>query len=169
MISTLFGPAYDGSDYARKITTWASKNGEFLKIFVDRFSGNELSFQLLDKKNSIANRPYYGGLYAIYLFEQGKPSKCLYVGTSSNNMSYRIYRFLKELLNISRHDETHPAATKARLDGITVEDDLRVMFFSWDQLPNPPGDTETECIYDEKRLDEYVAKYLKSEYNVVVR
>jgi len=49
------------------------------------------------------------GLYAIY-----KDHHCLYTGKSGKSMGTRLGRFVKEVRNMSRSDEKHPAAKKYR-------------------------------------------------------
>jgi len=165
MISTLFdGVIPDSGDYAKKIVTWAAKNGNFLRIGVDRFTTHDLSVIITDENGKRVNNPYYGGIYSIYHFKNNNPHKCLYVGTSKTDIHYRLYRFFKELMDMSRDDENHPAAKKARLSGIKETDDLRVMYFSWNEIPKPPE----KCYFIKEKLDEYIAFLLKSEYNTNV-
>jgi len=161
MKCTLFGSYPDAEDYAQKIVSFAMTEGKFRKIQLNKFTDREISYYILDEDNCSLKKPEYGGLYSLYLFKDNKPEFCLYVGSSSSNIGYRIYRFVKELLNKSRDDENHPGAKKARNAGIKITDDIRVMYFSWEDLPNPPE----KCIYDPTRLDESVARLLKSKFN----
>lgn len=61
------------------------------------------------------------GLYLIYYKDSFNQYECLYAG--EGNIRHRIYRFEKELADMSRDDEGHSAAKKLRRLGLVRHDD----------------------------------------------
>lgn len=108
------------------------------------------------------------GLYAIFS-DDGK--ECLYVGQTGNSIQNRLYRFDKETKGKSRPDEAHPAAAKAREDGIISLNGKKVKYFPLFKIIEDVVKVDPNYInsYDEAEVDVYVAKMLKSKYNTVVK
>jgi hypothetical protein len=63
------------------------------------------------------------GLYGIY-----RHNKLLYFGSSTDDMHYRISRFIKEVRGLSRLDEGHAAGKKYREMWGSNLDDVEIMF-----------------------------------------
>lgn len=70
---------------------------------------------------SMKQLPDTSGLYLIYYKDSFNQYECLYAG--EGNIRYRIYRFEKELADMSRLDEGHSAAKKLRRLGLIRHDD----------------------------------------------
>lgn len=104
------------------------------------------------------------GLYAIY-----KGKTCLYVGMTGRSVYNRIYRFQKHLKGRSRHDESHPAAEKARKDGIKTLHNARMKFFpmeSVEKIINEICSKDPDYnMYKNFPIDEWIAPLLKAKYN----
>lgn len=166
MATDLYGETYiDNWDYARKIVTLGMKlpfyqvnsiitrnGGCSMALFLEGFGFYQPKFSEFDT----------AGLYAIY--EKTSTSlSCLYTGTSNSSMHRRVYRFVKELRGVSRHDEDHPGAKKARKAGVSP-DHIYAKFFPRSMFPvieNGRVDFNT--------LDETCAIMLKSRYNTIKR
>ena len=101
------------------------------------------------------------GLYAIY---QG--NDCLYVGFSGTNVWYRLSRFKKELIGMSRPDENHPGAARAREKGYTTDLLYKVKFIPLDEVIT---EKFAHLGLDESHVDEYIAPLLNSKFNKKVR
>ena len=163
----LFGDTFiNGHEYARKVVT-KSYSLPFYKIQVKKYRS---SGQLFENRYDI--RYYNGrervslnesGLYAIYR-KIGNKMEPLYNGSSDYSMSSRIYRFIKELDDASREDETHPGAKKAKRDGIKSSDELYVKVLFKRDFPS-----ENDIRFPLVELDEYIAPLIKSKYNVRIR
>ncbi len=153
----LFGDTYlEPRDVARKAITMALSS-PFYRIFA---CGSSVSFY--DDKGEKINLNNKYGLYAIY-----KDNVCLYVGETFDNIYYRIYRFQKELAGLSRHDESHSAAIRARRDGISSLDGCKVKFIPHHNVMSVIDkiDPNYRKVYGHFPLDEYAAPLLKSKYN----
>lgn len=162
MAVDLFGDTYvDNWEYARKVVTLGMNlpfykvssvvlpsNGLSIRIFLEGFGTVQPRFSELDVP----------GLYAIYE-KTSRQQSCLYVGATDYSMHQRVYRFVKELHDLSRDDENHPAARKARLDGVTPHN-LYVKLFPRTMLP-----IMENMHVDFMTLDETCAILLKSRYN----
>ena len=162
MATDLYGETYvDNWDYARKIVTLGYSK-PFYRVNSVVTSDRECHITFFEEDNTfIQPRPSdidCAGLYAIY--EKTPTSlSCLYTGGSKYSMRQRVYRFVKELHGISRHDESHPGAKKARRAGVNPNN-LLVKFFPKDEFP------ETEnLIIEYETLDETCAILLKSRFN----
>lgn len=113
-----------------------------------------------NEKISLIDKP---GIYMIFR-QKFDVEECLYVGVSDSCIRYRLYRFLKELEEKSRKDEEHPAARKARKDGIKSTDSLHTrIIFKDDVIQNT--DSFYHIWYGE--IDEYIAHIMKARYNTV--
>jgi len=67
--------------------------------------------------------PSVAGNYLIYYKDSFNQHVCVYSGESDTDIHYRVYRFVKELADMSRNDEGHSAAKKIRQLGILRHDD----------------------------------------------
>lgn len=70
--------------------------------------------------------PQIAGNYLIYYKDSFNQYICVYAGESNSEeggLRYRIYRFVKELADMSRDDEGHSAAKKIRQLGLLRHDD----------------------------------------------
>ena len=152
MARTLFGDEYKSPyEIARKIVT-KGYSEPFYKIKSSVIDGISVSFHDDADRRISLNRP---GLYAIYRQNQ-ENLECLYVGKSDANVSYRVYRFIKELGKKSRKDESHPAGKKARMKGVRLTDNLLVKVVDIEHLDDK---------HRKLPLDEYAAVLLKSRFN----
>ena len=158
----LYGESYVSNwDYARKIVTLGAKL-PFYKVhsFVTSNNGCSVAFfmegfKFFQPRHSEIDVP---GLYAIYEKTWNSLS-CLYTGTSNYSMHQRVYRFVKELHDVSRHDEDHPAGKKARLAGVSP-DNIYVKFFPQSEFPKVEN-----LRVEYETLDETCAILLKSRFN----
>lgn len=162
MAVDLYGEDYlDVVDYARKVVS-KGYSRPFYKIHVNHKTKNVLDegyeISYVDGNNRVSIDE--AGIYAIYR-KNNEKMECLYVGISFSSMSYRVYRFVKELDGNSRKDESHPAAKKARKNGVRSYDDLYVITLPLYELPK----TNMETRFNLERLDEAVAHLLKSKFN----
>lgn len=163
MAVDLYGDTYiDNWDYARKIVT-KGMNLPFYKVHSHITSRGGCSMSLTSEHFPFlppdSKTISTGGLYAIYEGNWNNMS-CLYVGASLFSMKQRVFRFMKELHGVSRHDEDHPAARKARRDGINPNT-IFVKFFPIQLFPS----NVNMRVYDVLNLDETCAILLKSRYN----
>ena len=162
MATDLYGETYiDSWDYARKIVTKGMRLPFYqISSFVTPDNGCSIAFfeegyQFLQPRYQEIDCP---GLYAIY--EKSKNSlTCIYTGSSKYSMRQRVYRFIKEIRGVSRPDEDHPGAKKARNAGVNPEN-LYVKFFPRSEFPRI-----TNVKVDYETLDETVAILLKSRFN----
>lgn len=157
MLRDVFGDMhYEPRDVARKAITMA------LHLPFYNIETYWSGVQFYDEnKNQVSLSNKYG-LYAIY-----KDNVCLYVGQTFSSIYYRIYRFQKELLGLSRHDENHPAASKARLDGLKDLHGCKIKYIPHDIVlaEIDKVDGEYRRVYGSFPLDEYAAPLLKARYN----
>lgn len=163
MAIDLYGDSYtDNWDYARKIVTLGAKLPFFrVSSFLTHDGGCSLTFYLDNNILSQVNGAEFDcpGLYAIFEKKDGKFS-CLYTGRSDYSMRQRVYRFMKELHDLSRDDEKHPAGKKARKANIDPNN-IYVKFFSRSNFP-----IMENIKVQYASLDETVAILLKSRFNV---
>jgi len=102
------------------------------------------------------------GIYTIYASKDGI-DECLYVGESAYCVSQRIRRFFKELTGCSNPNETHPAATKAKENGYSLESHtFKVKWIPW------PSIIEAALKFDVK-FDDYFMNNLDSEISYLVK
>ena len=120
------------------------------------------SVMFLDEKNDRVSLTNTYGLYAIY-----KDKVCLYVGETFSSIYYRIYRFQKELLGLSRYDESHAAASKAKADGVDDLDNCQVKFIPHHVFMKEVDklDPDYRKVYGHFPIDEYAAPLLNAKYN----
>jgi hypothetical protein len=157
MKTDLFGTEHlEPRDVARKAITMSSSL-PFYKIET-YFTG----VTFFDENNNRVNLNNSYGVYAIY-----KDKICLYVGETFSSIYYRIYRFQKELKGLSRNDENHPAASKARQDGLKDLDGCLVKFIPHHMFMKKVDeiDPDYKLVYGHFPIDEYVAPLLKAKYN----
>ena len=162
MATDLYGESYtDNWDYARKIVTLGAKL-PFYKV-ESSLTSNGCTMTFLTEGNNFSHPKYSEidcpGLYAIYE-KTDKGFSCIYTGASTSSMRHRVYRFIKELYDISRPDENHPGGKKARRAGINP-DTLYVKFFPQYEFPNLQN-----VRINLNTIDETVAILLKSRFNV---
>jgi hypothetical protein len=127
---------------------------------------HQISFRTYNADNnekvSLHERP---GIYMIFR-KKFDVEECLYVGVSDSSIAYRLYRFIKELEDKSRDDESHPAAKKARKDGVKSTDKLYTrIIYKEDVFKNT--DSFYHHLYNE--IDEYIAFIMKARYNKLKR
>lgn len=149
------------SKYAKRIIKEGMKR-PFYKI--DAWETEKgVSTLFLDDNGDYVNLNY-AGLYCIYR-KTDKGLECLYVGKTDHGIYGRVNRWAKGVAGKLRADESHSAAKKARLEGVTLKDILLVKTI----------DSETiDRLIDDYRdlwfanLDEWIAPLLKSKYNTIV-
>lgn len=166
MATDLYGETYvDNWDYARKIVTLGMKLPFYqVSSFVTPNGGCSMAlflegFNFFQPKYSEIDIP---GLYAIYEKTSNSLS-CLYTGSSNYSMYQRVYRFVKELHGVSRHDEEHPGAKKARKAGVSSKH-IYAKFFPRLMFPRIEN-----VRVDYNTLDETCAILLRSRYNTIKR
>lgn len=162
MAVDLYGDTYvDNWDYARKIVTLGySRPFYYINSFVTpnrdcSVAFFEEGFGYIQPRTRDIDCP---GLYAIYEKLNNNLS-CLYTGASNYSMRQRVYRFVKELHGVSRHDEDHPGARKARRAGVSPNN-LLVKFFPQSEFPKMEN-----LVVEYETLDEACAILLKSRFN----
>lgn len=157
MMCDLYGDIhYEPRDVARKAITM----GLQLPFYsIETYWSGVQFFDENKNQVSLANKY---GLYAIY-----KDNVCLYVGQTFSSIYYRIYRFQKELLGLSRHDENHPAAAKARIDGLDDLHGCKIKYIPHSKILEEVDkvDPMYRKVYGHFPLDEYAAPLLKAKYN----
>lgn len=161
----LFGNYFETVDeYACRLMAIHEKEPVY-KVFgeMNTDGGITMEFHLrfsedrLDRyPQSIAERP---GIYTIYKGVPGEEdSICIYAGYSTNTMRGRIYRFFKELNNLSRPDEGFPAAKKARKENDLNPNNIHCKLVFIDQHP-PKNEI------DMKKVGEHVVHLINPRYN----
>lgn len=172
MAINLFGEKYESlEDYAKRLIT-VGYNQPTYKIRIrgiDYYPTKGLQFDLIDNDDNIIKDTNCSGIYSIW---EGMPKKdnCLYVGGSVHGLRQRIYRFIKELCDVSRPDESHPAGKKCRYHKINPHN-LYVKFLRKEDFPEMINEKlvmkNDNSI--EQYIDEYVAPQLKSRFNKKVK
>jgi hypothetical protein len=166
MYTTLFGEdRLSALEYAKLLIDIAySRPVHTLKREPD--TEHQISFRTYDldngKKVTLYDKP---GIYMIFR-QKFDVEECLYVGVSGRSIATRLYRFIKELEGKSRKDEKHPAANKARKDGIKSTDQLYMRYILREDIIKNT-DSFYHHLYSE--IDEYIAHLMKSRYNKVKR
>jgi hypothetical protein len=127
---------------------------------------HDISFRMYNADNN-EKVPLYGraGIYMIFR-KKFDVEECLYVGVTGRSIATRLYRFIKELEGKSRKDENHPAAKKARKDGVKSTDHLYTRIIYKDDVLNHT-DSFYHHLYD--GIDENIAFIMKARYNTVKR
>jgi hypothetical protein len=148
-------------EYARKLVT-KGVNLPFYHYGISPYSWELLTYCQTENGEPISQtfleRP---GLYAIFQKNEKSGIECLYVGISHYSVRYRLYRFVKELVGMSRQDENHPAAEKARNAGVKP-DNLLIKFLPLDEFPTVDVRSKID------NIDEHIASLLKAKYNTRV-
>lgn len=107
------------------------------------------------------------GLYLIYYKDSFNQYDCLYAG--EGNIRTRIYRFEKELADMSREDEDHSAAKKLRRLGLVRHDDeLYVKYISKAERDAVVIDTLCKHLRL-KGIDEHIAHISGAIFNKKVK
>lgn len=161
MYNSLFGQnLLDKTDCARIVIALARSNPAYeLKRLFALNRQISVGVYTEDQKVSLWGR---SGIYMIFR-RKHEVTECLYVGATDHSVGDRLYRYMKELEDKSRPDENHPAAKKARLDGVKSTDNLYAhVVFKEDILNN----LDPMYHYMYNTLDESVAEELNSRYNV---
>lgn len=166
MFTTLFGEEkLSRLEYAKLLISLSENRPPiFLRRHLDL--KHQISFGTYDLQNDkrivVSQKP---GIYTLFR-RKFNSDECLYVGCTDCDIRNRIYRFIKELEGKSRKDETHPAATKARRDGIKSTDDLYARYILKEDVMKT-----TDPFYHTwyETIDEYMAYVLNSRYNTVKR
>lgn len=171
MARNLFGEDYESLDeYARRLIKVGYSRPTF-KVRINSITyypnlGIDISIMNLDniKVRSVSS---YGGIYSLW---DGEPAKtnCLYVGGSCVSIGDRIYRFMKELCDLSRDDEDHPAARKSRLAGVNPHN-IYVKILPKHEFPTIKNDFTDMEDDIELFIDQYVAPIIGSRYNKKVK
>lgn len=146
--------------YAKKIIAKGMQNPFYKIRAYETDTGVSLFF--LDENNDYVSLNY-AGYYAIYRKINDK-LECLYVGKSNHGIYGRINRFIKGLVGKLRHDESHSAATKARENGVTINDELLIKVIDSDSVDSLIDD----AWFHYQPLDEWIAPLLKSKYNTKI-
>ena len=100
------------------------------------------------------------GYYTIYRKVNNR-YECLYVGKTDQSIYHRVNRWAKGIAGRLRPDENHAAATRARLDGVRLTDQLYIKYVDQDAVNRIIDDASIRC----EPLDEWIAPLLKSKYN----
>ena len=141
MPTNLFGETFEATgDYSRRLLLLGLKQ-PYYKVSREPFSNHKCSLFIQDK---------FGERIGYTVFD-----------TSG---LYAIYRFIKELYDLSHKDEDHPAAKKARRHGIT-DNNLYFKFLPMDMFPSKSDNSYV----NDNVLDEYLAVMLQSKFNKKVR
>ena len=158
---------FEPIDVAHKIVI-NSINSPFYTIREEYTNKLNTQIHIYDDSENRVSLNMRPGLYSIYTVDK---ELCLYVGQTGYSIHQRIYRFDKETKGKSRHDESHPAATKARQDGIECLDGMKIKFIdTYDIIQSVIKlDPNYEYAFGDVELDVYVAKILKSKYNTIVK
>lgn len=166
MFTTLFGEdKLSRLEYAKLLISM-SNNRPAVSLRREPDLKHQISFRTYeienDRKITLYSKP---GIYSIFR-RKFDYTECLYVGCTDSSISYRLYRFIKELEDKSRKDEDHPAAKKARKDGVKSTDDLFARYILKEDIINT-----TDPFYHQwyETIDEYMAYLLEARYNTVKR
>ncbi|NDB62025.1 hypothetical protein EB001_26840 [bacterium] len=168
MRTNLFGETfYEDADIAKLVIAAGSKK-PFIKIVadLDRHSlMRDITLKFLDKNEDTVSLTGTPGFYAIF-----RDKECLYVGQTNVGIYNRVYRFIKELMGMSRYDESHSGGRKARRMGITIKDNLQLKYLHNGELAK---------VYEEyninfwdtntSQLDEHIAYLMKAKCNTRIR
>jgi hypothetical protein len=145
-------------DYARRLIAVLNAQPSYRILGDDTANGIKQKYQEKIGNNWVdveLKEVAEPGLYCF--FHEGT---CLYVGNTTDCVSQRTYRFIKELADKSRDDEGHPGAEKARQFDMKAED-IHYKFVPASLAPKPLSEFS---IVDD--IDAYVAFLLKSRFNV---
>ena len=134
---------------------------ELISVYSEKtFSG--VSIKCFDEKENRVTLSESSGLYLIYKKGDFNQYECIYSG--AGNIRYRIYRFMKELHDMSRDDENHSGAKKARRFGLDREGPLYVRYM----LQGERDSVVVNMLCKHLRLkniDEHIAHICKARFN----
>lgn len=109
---------------------------------------------------------YSKGIYAIYATKDNI-DECLYIGESNYCANQRIRRFFKELTGCTNINENHPASTKAKRAGYSLDTHtFKVKWIPWITVIEIAGKYDIDFFdYFMNNLDSEISYFLKSKYN----
>lgn len=168
MYKDVFGELhFEPIDVAQKIVSYGVSS-PFYTIREEYAHGFNTNIHIYDETNKRISLSRIPGLYAIFSPDE---KECLYVGQTGLSIGRRIYRFDKETKGKSRPDENHPAAAKARQDGIESLDGMKIKFIDTQDIIDSviKLDPNYSVCFGNVVLDPYVAKIMKSKYNTIVK
>jgi hypothetical protein len=155
--------------FAKKIIREGMKNPLYKMESYETDKGVSLFF--MDNNGEYVSLNY-SGIYSIYRKVNDK-YECLYVGETDYSIYGRIHRWVKGVAGKLRDDESHSGATKAREDGITLDDELYVkvidsdtVYMIWKNFTSNL-DVATTISMSCQSIDEWIAPLLKSKYNTI--
>lgn len=143
---------------AKKIVRYGMKTPFYKLEAFHTASGVSITFR--DPQNKLVKLYKKPGYYSIYR-KKNDELECLYVGKSDSNMYDRINRWAKGVAGKLRHDEGHSGATKARLHGVRLTDEILVKVVTMEEAASV---VEDKYMLGEA-IDEWIAPLLKSKYN----
>lgn len=151
----LFGePITTRYDYAKQLAEILKKSDRYQPI--PHHTENGIQVEFLDSSYNLVD--LNGNKPGLYGFFSNEDDRSFYVGQGVI-VTKRVYRFCKEALKKSRHDEGHPAAKIFRYEGFNMLDTY-VTFIHEEDFPpvvNLSGGY--------KNIDKVVATVLKSKFN----
>jgi hypothetical protein len=164
MPKDIYGDLYLDGDSLAVLVSETLKAEPLNKLVIGKNKVNGLFVSVFDNSGEkvVLNKK---GVYAIYEKKRNRVT-CLYVGKSDgkNCIGRRLYRWGIGIYNINkRYEQSHPAASKARKDGITTSKNLYVNFLTWDQIDRIMPKIDKR--YKKSILDEKVAFAMRSKYN----
>lgn len=164
MPKDIYGDLYLNGEELSVLVSETLKAIPLCKLNIKKIKRNGITVLVNDALGDKINMNVKG-VYAIYE-KKSNQVKCLYVGKSDgeNCIGRRLYRWGICMLNICKdYEQSHPAATKARKDGIKSSRNLYVNFLTWDEIEGIMPNIEKR--YKRNILDEKVAFTMKSKYN----
>ncbi len=125
-----------------------------------------VSIKCFDEKDNHVSLTDNPGLYLIYKKGDFNQYECIYSG--SGNIRYRVYRFMKELHDMSRDDETHPAAKKARRFGLDRDGTMYVRYIEQGERDSIVVNMLCKHL-NLKNIDEHIAHFCNARFNKRVK
>jgi hypothetical protein len=126
----------------------------------------QISFRLYNTDND--SKVHLYNVPGIYIISRLKfdEEEFLYAGSTGRSISNRLYRWTKELEGKSRKDENHPAAKKARKDGVKSTDNIVARYITKAEV-----ESITDSFYHHwfDEMDEFIAYILNCRYNTEKR
>jgi hypothetical protein len=152
--------------FAKKVIKEGYKNPFYKMLAWETDKGVNLI--LKDDDGNYPFMSYRHGYYCIYR-KNDSNLECLYVGRTESSFQGRLHRWAKGVAGKLRKDENHPAAEKARRDGVKLTDEILVKVIDWDDVVGilDAQNDEEISYYDLYNLDEWIAPLLHSKYNVI--
>jgi hypothetical protein len=150
-------------DVSEEMFNYIETSADLISIYSKK-TAKGVSIECYDERERYVSLFEGPGLYLIYKKSDFNQYECIYAGTG--NIRYRIYRFMKELYDMSRDDETHSAAKKARRYGVDKETTLYVRYIT-------QGERDSIIVrifckhlnLDLKTIDEHIAHIAKARFN----